>query len=81
MNSLITNVTKVKKRERKITSACRKETIQFGNKWKSTDLKTTVKSKVACTEELSEFLSLSLLLLVVFFLLLLLLLLLLLQSN
>ena len=81
MNSLITNVTKVKKRERRITSACGKETIQFGNKWKSRDLKTTVKSKVACTEELSEFLSLSLLLLVVFFLLLLLLLLLLLQSN
>ena len=63
MNSLITNVTKVKKRERKITSACRKETIQFDNKWKSTDLKTTVKCKGACTEELSEFLLLLLLLL------------------
>ena len=42
LNSLIKNVTKVKKLERKIASVCKKNTIQFNNKWKSTDLKVTV---------------------------------------
>ena len=42
LNSLIKNVTKVKKLERKIASVCEKKTIQFNNKWKSTDLKITV---------------------------------------
>ena len=41
-NSLIKNVTKVKKLERKIASVCEKKTIQFKNKWKSTELKITV---------------------------------------
>ena len=41
LNRLIRNVTKVKKLERKISSACKKGTIQFNNKWKSTDLKIT----------------------------------------
>ena len=35
LNRLIRNVTKVKKLERKIASACKKGTIQFNNKWKS----------------------------------------------
>ena len=42
LNSLIKNVTKVKKLERRIASECEKKTIQFNNKWKSTDLKITV---------------------------------------
>ena len=42
MNILIKNVTKVKKLEKKIASVCEKKTIQFNNKWKSADLKTTV---------------------------------------
>ena len=42
LNSLIKNVTKVKKLEGKIASVCEKKTIQFNNKWKSTDLKITV---------------------------------------
>ena len=42
LNSLIKNVTKVKKLERKIASVCEKKTIQFNNKWRSTDLKITV---------------------------------------
>ena len=42
LNGLIKNVTKVKKLERKIASVCKKKTIQFNNKWKSTDLKITV---------------------------------------
>ena len=42
LNGLIKNVTKVKKLERKIASVCEKKTIQFNNKWKSTDLKITV---------------------------------------
>ena len=41
LNSLIKNVTKVKKLERKIASVCEKKTIQLNNKWKSTDLKIT----------------------------------------
>ena len=36
------NFTKVKKLERKIAFVCEKKTIQFNNKWKSTDLKITV---------------------------------------
>ena len=42
LNGLIKNVTKVKILERKIASVCEKKTIQFNNKWKSTDLKITV---------------------------------------
>ena len=42
LNGLIKNVTKVKKLERKIASVCEKKTIQFNNKWKSTDLKIAV---------------------------------------
>ena len=42
LNSLLKNVTKIKKLERKIASVCEKKTIQFNNKWKSTDLKITV---------------------------------------
>ena len=42
LNSLIKNVTKVKKLERKIAPVCEKKTIQYNNKWKSTDLKITV---------------------------------------
>ena len=42
LNGLIKNVTKVKKLERKIASVCKKKTIQFNNKWKSTDLKIAV---------------------------------------
>ena len=42
LNSLIKNITKVKKLEKKIASVCEKKTIQFNNKWKSTDLKITV---------------------------------------
>ena len=42
LNGLIKNVTRVKKLERKIASVCEKNTIQFNNKWKSTDLKITV---------------------------------------
>ena len=42
LNSLIKNVTKVKKLEGKIASVCEEKTIQFNNKWKSTDLKITV---------------------------------------
>ena len=54
MNGFIENVTKVKKLERKIASymLSQKKTIQFNNKWKSTDLKITVYSKDVCTEEL-----------------------------
>ena len=56
LNSLIKNATKVKKLERKIASVCEKKTIQFDNKWKSTDLKITAQSKDICTEEfLSNF--------------------------
>ena len=51
MNVLIKNVTKVRKLERKIAPICEKKTIQFNNKWKSTDLKITVSSKEVCTEE------------------------------
>ena len=42
LNSLIKSVTKVKKLEIKIAFVCEKKTIQFNNKWKSTDLKITV---------------------------------------
>ena len=42
LNSLIKNITKVKKLERKITSVCEKQTIQCNNKWKLIDLKITV---------------------------------------
>ena len=42
LNGLIKKVTKVKKLESKITSVCKKRTIQFNSKWKSTDLKITV---------------------------------------
>ena len=42
LNRLIKNVTKVKKLERKIASACEKKTIQFNIKWKSTHLKINV---------------------------------------
>ena len=42
LNSLIKNVTKVKKLERKIASVREKKKIQLNNKWKSTDLKITV---------------------------------------
>ena len=42
LNSLIKNVTKIRKLERKISSVCEKKTIQFNNKWKSPDLKITV---------------------------------------
>ena len=41
LNGLIKNVTKVKKLERKIASVCKKKTIKFNSKWKST-LKITV---------------------------------------
>ena len=41
LNSLIKNVTKVKKLKRKIATVYEKKTIQFNNKWKSTDLKIT----------------------------------------
>ena len=41
LNSLIKHVTKVKKLERKIATVYEKKTIQFNNKWKSTDLKIT----------------------------------------
>ena len=37
LNSLIKNDTKVKKLERKIASVCKEKTIQFNNKWRSTD--------------------------------------------
>ena len=36
------NVIKVKTLERKIVSVCKKKTIQFNNKWKSTELKINV---------------------------------------
>ena len=36
------NVTKVQKLERKIPSVCKDKTIQFNNKWKSTDLRIIV---------------------------------------
>ena len=52
MNGLIKNVTKVKRLKMKIAAVCKKKTIQFNNKWKSTDLKITVQSKDVCTEEL-----------------------------
>ena len=42
LNNLIKNAAKVKKLERKIASVCKRKTIQFNNKWKSTDLRTTV---------------------------------------
>ena len=45
MNSLIKlqkNVMKVGKQERKIASVCKKKTIQFNSKQKSTDLKIPV---------------------------------------
>ena len=42
LNGFIKNVTKVEKLEKKIACVCEKETIQFNNKWKSTDLKITV---------------------------------------
>ena len=42
LNGLIKSVTKVKKLERKIASVCKKKTIQFNNKWKSTNIKITV---------------------------------------
>ena len=42
LNSLMKNFTKVKKLERKIVSVCEKKTIQFNDKWKSTDSKITV---------------------------------------
>ena len=37
-NSLIKNVTKVKKLKRKVASVCEKKAIQSNKKWKSTDL-------------------------------------------
>ena len=40
--TLTKNVTKIKKVERKIASVCRDKTIQFVNKWTSTELKITV---------------------------------------
>ena len=42
LNGLVKNVAKVMKLERKIASVCKRKTIQFNNKWKSTDLRTTV---------------------------------------
>ena len=42
LNNLIKNAAKVKKLERKIASVCKRKTIQFNNKWKSTDLGITV---------------------------------------
>ena len=42
LNNLMKNFTKVKKLERKIVSVCEKKTIQFNDKWKSTDSKITV---------------------------------------
>ena len=42
LNSLIKNVTKVKKIERKIASVYEKKTIQLNNKWRSTVLKITI---------------------------------------
>ena len=42
LNSLIKNFSKVKKLERKFASVCKKKTIQFNTKLKSTDLKITV---------------------------------------
>ena len=40
-NSLIKTITKVKKLERKFASVCKKKTIHFNNKRKSTDLRIT----------------------------------------
>ena len=37
LNGVIKNVTKVKKLDKRIASVCGKKTIQFINKWKSTD--------------------------------------------
>ena len=42
LNGLVKNVAKVMKLERKIASVCKRKTIQFNDKWKSTDLKITV---------------------------------------